>query len=68
MPYDVAGDIVPLRPHPVAASDARMRLQSPGVGARSQGMESIQNFGGPDERKYLDLMDVLMGQFPIPGK
>lgn len=61
MPYDVAGDVVPLRPHPVSAADARMRLQSPGVGARSQGMQSIQNLG--NDPKVLDLMDVLMGRF-----
>jgi hypothetical protein len=60
--YQVAGDVLPMRTHPPSISDVNMRLQTPGVGARSQGMQSIQNLGGGSP--YLDLMDVLMGRFP----
>jgi hypothetical protein len=66
--YQIAGDVVPMRTHPPSMSDVNMRLQTPGVGARSQGMQSIRNFGGPSMGSpYLDLMDVLMGRFPAPG-
>jgi hypothetical protein len=66
--YQVAGDVLPMRTHPPSVSDVNMRLQTPGVGARSQGMQSIRNFGGPSMGSpYLDLMDVLMGRFPGPG-
>jgi hypothetical protein len=64
--YQIAGDPIPMRTHPPTESSVNMRLQSPGVGARSQGMQSIQNLGGP-KSPYLDLMDVLMGRFPGPG-
>ena len=57
----LAGDVLPMRTHPPSVSDVNMRLQTPGVGARSQGMQSIQNLGGP-KSPYLDLMDVLMGR------
>lgn len=57
--YQIAGDVQPLRMSPVQQSDAKMRLQTPGVGTRSQGMQSIQNL----DPKTLDLMDVLMGRF-----
>jgi hypothetical protein len=64
----LAGDVLPMRTHPPSISDVNMRLQTPGVGARSQGMQSIRNFGGPSGGSpYLDLMDVLMGRFPAPG-
>lgn len=57
----LAGDVLPMRTHPPSVSDVNMRLQTPGVGARSQGMQSIQNLGGT-KSPYLDLMDVLMGR------
>jgi hypothetical protein len=62
----LAGEVLPMRAHPPTESSVNMRLQTPGVGARSQGMQSIQNLGGP-KSPYLDLMDVLMGRFPGPG-
>jgi hypothetical protein len=55
--YQVAGDVVPMRTHPPSISDVNMRLRSPGVGARSQGMQSIERFG--DNPYMIDLMDVL---------
>jgi hypothetical protein len=60
-PYQVAGDVLPMRTHPPSISDVNMRLQTPGVGARSQGMQSIDRFG--KDPRMIDLMDVLMGRF-----
>jgi hypothetical protein len=57
----LAGDVLPMRTHPPSISDVNMRLQSPGVGARSQGMQTIDRFG--KDPRILDLMDVLMGRF-----
>jgi len=57
----LAGDVLPMRTHPPSVSDVNMRLQTPGVGARSQGMQSIDRFG--KDPRMIDLMDVLMGRF-----
>lgn len=61
-PYQVAGDVVPLRTHPVQTSDIKMRLNTPGVYRGTQGVQSIEAAGGR-QSPYLDLMDVLMGRF-----
>lgn len=56
-PYQVAGDVVPMRTHPPSMSDVNMRLKSPGVGARSQGMQTIERFG--NDPRTIDLLGVL---------
>jgi hypothetical protein len=60
----LAGDVVPMRTHPPAISDVNMRLQSPGVGARSQGMQSIDRF--KQDPRSIDLLGILnmLGQEP----
>jgi len=64
-PYQVAGDVVPMRTHPPAVSDVRMRLQSPGVGARSQGMQSIERFGkDPRSIDLLGVLEMMTGREP----
>jgi hypothetical protein len=58
----LAGDVVPLRTHPVQTSDVKMRLGTPGVYRGSLGAQSIEAAGGR-QSPYLDLMDVLTGKF-----
>lgn len=60
----LAGDVVPMRTNPVATSGTNMRLGTPGVGARSQGVQSINNLGGSNS-PYIDLLNVLA--YPIGG-
>lgn len=56
-PYQVAGPVIPLRTHPPSIADVLMRLQTPGVAARSKGMQTIERFG--TNPHTIDLMDVL---------
>lgn len=53
----LAGDVVPMRTHPPSISDVNMRLRSPGVNARSQGMQSIEKLG--NDPRTIDLLGVL---------
>ena len=62
----LAGDVVPMRTHPPAVSDVNMRLQSPGVGARSQGMQSIERFKG--DPRSIDLLGILNMMGREPGR
>ena len=63
--YQIAGDVVPMRSHPPAISDVQMRLKSPGVGARSQGMQSIERFkGDPRSIDLLGVLEMMTGREP----
>jgi len=64
-PFQVAGDVVPIRPGGALMDDeAAQRIIRPGFAIRSMGDQSIKHFGG-QHGPALDLMDIL--QFPGGG-